>query len=64
MTHESSLRRARFRFTGSTLLFGAGRWSSWTSPAVSEILRVGGFLPGIFAWSLLCTAYDSRHKAL
>lgn len=66
---ETQLRRARFCFIGSTVLFvlfcliGSGSWISRMSPWLSESLRIAGFLCGIFAWSLMCTAYDLRRKA-
>jgi len=66
---ETQLRRARLCFIGSTVLFvlfclfGGRGWSSLASPWVSESLRIAGYVCGIFAWSLLCTAYDLRRKA-
>jgi len=67
-TLETQLRRARLCFIGLTVLFvlfwllGGGSWTSRMSPWLSESLRIAGFLSGIFAWSLMCTAYDLRRK--
>jgi hypothetical protein len=66
---EIQLRRARLCFIGSTVLFvlfcllSGPSWSSLKTPGMSESLRLGGTLCGIFAWSLMCTAYDLRRKA-
>jgi hypothetical protein len=66
---EIQLRRARLCCAGSTVLFvlfcliGSGSWISRMSPGLSESLRVGGYLCGIFAWVLMATAYDLRRKA-
>jgi hypothetical protein len=68
-TLETHLRRARLCFIGSTVLFvlfcllGGGTWGATRIPWASESLRIAGFLCGIFAWSLMCTAYDLRRKA-
>ena len=65
----TQLRRARLCFIGSTVLFvlfcllGSGSWTSRMSTGMSESVRIGGYLCGIFAWSLMCTAYDLRRKA-
>jgi hypothetical protein len=69
-THESSLRRARTCFITSTVLFvvfcllGGGSWGALFPGAWAETLRIVSLLAGIFAWSLMCTAYDLRSKAL
>ena len=68
-TLELQLRRARLCCIGSTVLFvlfclfGGRGWSSVPSPGWSESLRIAGYVCGIFAWSLMCTAYDLRRKA-
>jgi hypothetical protein len=66
---EIQLRRARLCCIGSTVLFvlfclfGAGTWGAVTHPWVSESLRIFSYLSGVFAWSLMCVAYDLRRKA-
>ena len=66
---EIQLRRARLCFIGSTVLFvlfcllGSGSWTSRMSPGMSGSLRIVGTVCGIFAWSLMCIAYDLRRKA-
>jgi hypothetical protein len=68
-TLETLIHRARLCFISSTVLFvlfcllGGGSWASRLSPWISESLRLGGYLCGIFSWSLMCTAYDLRRKA-
>jgi hypothetical protein len=69
-THERVLRRARQCFVASMVLFilfcllGGGGWTSLASPWISKPLEVLGFLSGVFSWSLMCTAYDRRRRAL
>ncbi len=68
-TLEIQLRRARLCTISSTVLFvlfclcGSGGWAEFRNPWVTGLLRNVGFLSGVFAWSLLCTAYDLRRKA-
>ena len=68
-TLETQIRRARLCFIWSTVLFvpfcliGSGSWISRMSPWLSESLRIGGFVCGSLAWSLMCTAYDLRRRA-
>jgi hypothetical protein len=67
---ERNLLRARACFAASTVLFvvfcllGGGNWDRWMSAGWAEGLRISSLLAGIFAWSLLCTAYGLRRKAL
>ena len=69
-TPESSLPRARMCFIASTILFvvfcllGGGSSGLMFSGAWAETLRIVSLLAGILAWSLMCTAYDLRRKAL
>ncbi len=68
-TLEIQLRRARLCFISSTVLFvlfclcGSGGWVAIQNPWGAGLLRGVGFLSGVLAWSLMCTAYDFRRKA-
>jgi len=68
--HESSLRRARLCLAASTLLFvvfcllGGGLWGRMMPLAWAEAVRIASLMAGICAWSLMCTAYYLRRKAL
>lgn len=68
--HEQSLRRARTCyissiafFVGFCLIGTGGVWETF-SPWVKGAFQLVGFLCGVFAWSLMCMAYDLRRKAL
>jgi hypothetical protein len=69
-THEQSLRRARNCYLGSIPFFVAfclcssGGTSEMFPLWLKHTFQVVGFVSGVFAWSLACTAYDVRRKAL
>lgn len=69
-THETALRRSRLCFIASTALFvlfcllGGQEWQ-WTGSAwIAKSLQIAGTVSGVFAWSLMCSAYDLRRRAL